>query len=238
MRDYIRNLVRKSGFDIVRYTSHKIIHHYKFDLVFDVGANAGQYAREIRALGYRGTIISFEPLSKAFKVLEKNAGNDAEWQVFNYALGDKDEQSTINISENSYSSSLYDIHDIGIEALPETQYIGKETIQVKRLDSVFPDFYTGNQQVFLKLDTQGYEKNVLEGGLDALQHVNGLQVEMSLFPVYKGANLFNDMLKYINDKGFRLVHIKPGFCHPQTGLMLELDAIFLRNNLVPSHGEI
>lgn len=235
MRDYIRNLVKKSGFDIVRFRSQKILHHYKFDLVFDIGANSGHYARELRALGYRGKIISFEPLSRPFKVLEHNAKNDADWQAFNCAIGDKDEQSTINISENSYSSSLLDIHDISIEAVPETKYIGKETITVKRLDSVFRDFYTGNQQVYLKIDTQGYEKNVLEGGLDALQHANGLQIEMSLFPVYKGGDLFDDMLKYINDKGFRLVNIRQGFTHPQTGLMLQIDAIFLRNELLSTH---
>lgn len=236
MRDYIRNLVKKSGFDIVRYRSHNILHHYGFDLVFDIGANMGQYARELRALGYRGTIISFEPLSMAFKVLEKSARNDPQWKAFNCAIGDTDEQSTINISENSCSSSLSDIHDISIEAAPGSQYIGQESIQVRRLDTVFPDFYTGNQHVFLKIDTQGYEKNVLEGGLEALQHVTGLQVEMSLFPVYKDAELFNDMLNYINDKGFRLVHVKPGFCHPQTGVMLQLDAIFLRDNLVKDQG--
>lgn len=234
MRNYIRNLVKKSGFDVVRYRSHQIIHHYKFDLVFDIGANAGQYAMELRALGYQGTIISFEPLSQAFKALEKNAKNDAKWQVFNCALGNMDGQSTINISENSGSSSIYDINDISIEAQADTQYIGKETIQVKRLDSVFTDFYTGNQQVFLKIDTQGYEMNVLEGGLDALQHANGLQIEMSLFPVYKNSELFDEMLEYINNKGFRLVHIKPGFANPETGIMLQLDAIFLRNNLAPS----
>jgi FkbM family methyltransferase len=234
MRSYIRNLVRKSGFDIIRYQSPKIIHHYKFDLVFDVGANTGQYARELRVLGYRGAIISFEPLSRAFKVLEKNAEADAEWQAFNCAIGDADEQATINISENQVSNSIFDLHDIGIEASPESRYVGKETVQVKRLDSVFPDFYNGNQQVFLKIDTQGYEKNVLEGGLDALQHVTGLQMEMSLFPVYRDAELFNEMLKYINDKGFRLVHVRPGFCHPRTGLMMQLDAIFLRDSLVPS----
>ena len=233
MRNTIRNLVKKSGFDVIRYRSHHILQHYKFDLVFDIGANAGQYARELRALGYKGKIISFEPQSKAYSALAKSAENDPEWQAFNCAIGNKNEQSTINISENSGSSSLYDINDISIEAQPDTRYIGKETIQVKRLDSVFPDFYTGNQQVFLKIDTQGYEMNVLEGGLDALQHANGLQIEMSLFPVYRNSELFNEMLAYINDKGFRLVHIKPGFTHPETGLMLQLDAIFLRNSLVP-----
>lgn len=232
IRDYIRNIVKKSGFDVIRFRSHRILHHFNFDLIFDIGANSGQYARELRKLGYRGKIISFEPLSGAFKSLESKAKKDPDWQAFNNAIGDKDEKSTINISENSYSSSLYDIHDNSIEAVPETKYIGKETVNVKKLDSIFKDYYTGSQNVFLKIDTQGYEKNVLEGAADSLQYVKGLQVEMSLFPVYKGAELFDEMLSYINNKGFRLANIRSGFTHPQTGLMLQVDAIFLRNELL------
>jgi len=232
MLDPIRNLVKKAGFDVVRYQSHRIIHHFGFNLVLDIGANVGQYAQELRALGYSGKIVSFEPLTQAYTILRKKSESDPDWWARNHAVGDVDGPSSINMSENSYSSSLLDIHDISVDARPETKYIGSEAIDVKRLDSVFPEYHEEGQRVFLKIDTQGYEKNVLEGAPQTLPKVSGIQMEMSLFPVYRGADLFDDMLKYVEDKGFRLAHVKPGFCHPETGLMLQLDAIFLRENLV------
>ncbi len=232
MLDPIRNLVKKSGFDVVRYQSHRMLLYFGFDLVLDVGANVGQYARELRTLGYRGRIVSFEPLSQAYAALSQKAKGDPDWSVMNCAVGDIDGPSSINMSENSYSSSLLDIHDISVDARPETKFVGSEAVEVKRLDSVFPEHHQAGQRVFLKIDTQGYEKNVIDGAPETLPLVSGLQMEMSLFPVYRGADLFDDMLKYVEDRGFRLAHVKPGFCHPESGLMLQLDAIFLREELL------
>ena len=77
--------------------------------VLDVGANVGQYASELRALGYAGKITSFEPGRFAFAVLEEASRRDDAWQAFNYGLSDVDGPLALTLSENSVSSSLQQV---------------------------------------------------------------------------------------------------------------------------------
>jgi hypothetical protein len=90
--------------DLLRRT--KIMSHYGIDLLFDVGANIGQYGIMARTLNYKGQIISFEPLNDAFEKLEKASMNDSQWKINHFALGDIATKNTINIAGNSGSSSI------------------------------------------------------------------------------------------------------------------------------------
>src|SRR5687767_14914990 len=111
---FIRNIVRKFGFDVVRYpirhkrtevsivnewrkNRFKLIHNHNIDLILDVGANDGHFGLELRANGYKGQIISFEPLLDAFAILKERASHDPSWQALNYAIGDSNSVSEINV---------------------------------------------------------------------------------------------------------------------------------------------
>ena len=92
MKQLLRNALNKFGFDLVRtknshdnLTKHlsNVLLSRSIDCVFDVGANAGQYGLFLRALGYKGYIISFEPVSAVFKLLKKNSENDDKWLCYN-----------------------------------------------------------------------------------------------------------------------------------------------------------
>ena len=63
----------------------KIIKHFHIDTIFDVGANVGYYAQEIRELGFKGKIVSFEPLRLAYEGLVKNAKNEPRWTTYHRA---------------------------------------------------------------------------------------------------------------------------------------------------------
>jgi len=235
-RQAIRNSIRKAGFDIIRYEpkSHplarrnKILQTYGINLVIDVGANVGQYGKQLRELGYKGKIISFEPLGSAYKELNDKATIDDLWEVHNYALGNKEETALINIAANSYSSSLLGMLSSHINSAPNSKYVGQEEVQVKTLDAIFPTLSCEADKIYLKIDTQGFEKNVLKGAEGALQSIDTIQLEMSLIPLYENELLFDEMYQHLYQKGYRLVAVEPGFTDEKTGQLLQLDGIFHR----------
>ena len=204
---------------------------FHIDLLLDVGANAGQYVRNIRDLGYTGRIVSFEPLSAAFELLRENADRDPAWDIRNFALGSAEEKLEIHIAENSWSSSLLNVNDNHVSAMPSARSVGSETIEVKTLDSAYEGIDQGEQNILLKIDTQGYEKRVLEGGLKTLERVKLMQLEMSFVPLYDGQPLFAEMYDWICEHGFQLATLEEGWWDPNTGTLMQIDGVFQR---VPS----
>jgi FkbM family methyltransferase len=199
------------------------------DLVIDVGANSGQYARSLRSAGYSQRILSFEPLSTAHAALEASARLDEKWAVAErMAMGDHDGVVTINIAGNSASSSILDMLDSHRHAAPYASYVGSEEVPVRRLDSVQHPFLDESTRPFLKIDTQGYESRVLKGATGLLKRVKGVQVELSLCPLYDGQLLWRDIIDLLEASGFELWSLFPEFLDPDTGRMLQCDGIFFR----------
>jgi FkbM family methyltransferase len=232
-----RTLLWRFGYDISRITpmSHplakrkQILQSYDIDTVFDIGANTGQFAQELRNdIGYADRIISFEPLSSAFEILKEKAAGDKNWEIFNIALGDVEGKQEINIAGNSHSSSLLDMLPSHLNSAPKSKYIGKETIETKRIDSLFGDLCKPTNRVYMKIDTQGYESRVLKGAEKSLMQIDTIQMEMSLVPLYKGELLFNDMCIFMAEQGYTLIAIETGFSDPDSGQLLQLDGIFHR----------
>jgi FkbM family methyltransferase len=237
MKAQIQKILHKFGYQINKYPDLdvrrriKIVHHYDIDTLLDVGANAGQFAMEMRKAGYKNKIISFEPIKKVFDQLLENSKNDPLWSAENYALGDQDKTETINISGHSLSSSILDMLPKHIEFAPNSAYTSKEEIKVKRLDTVFDNFYSKNKKIMLKIDTQGYEKRVIDGAVDSLKHIKLLQLEMSITRLYEDEMLINEMMNYILDRKFRLISLENGISDPETGELLQVDCIFARNSI-------
>lgn len=201
----------------------------RIDLVIDVGANSGQYGRALRASGYNGRILSFEPLSSARLGLETVSRRDDKWSIAErVAIGDYDGVVMINIAGNSTSSSILDMLDSHRRAAPYAPYVGSEEVPVRRLDSVQHPFLDKSTRPFLKIDTQGYESRVLTGATDLLNRVKGVQVELSLRPLYEGQVLWRGVIDSLEASGFELWGLVPGFLDPETGRMLQCDGIFLR----------
>lgn len=244
MRKHIVELIkgasRKMGVEISRYpprNHHSIaLQHVlsvtEVDLVLDIGANVGQYARSIREVGYTGRIVSFEPLSTAHAHLTLASQADPGWIVApRMAIGDTDGEIEINIAGNSYSSSILAMLETHMAAAPDSAYIGIERVRLARLDSVAVEYCGDVHSIFLKVDTQGYESQVLAGGAMLLQRVTCMQLELSLVPLYAGQVLFVEMVDLLSDLGYELFSVIPGFSDEKTGRLLQVDGIFLRRNV-------
>jgi FkbM family methyltransferase len=236
LRYLLKTPLRSLGYDIVklhRTTSpaqrrQLMLASHQVDLVLDVGADVGTYARELRANGYAGRIISFEPRTSAFQKLKANTASDRHWEARQAALGKEEGTATINVSRNAYSSSLLPILPSHLAAEPEAEYIGSEEVPVTTLAAFLPGAAGDSRKVFLKIDTQGFERNVLEGARDSIDRICGLQMELSLRPLYQGETLFTEMLGFVQGLGFQLKMIQPGISDPISGEMLQADAIFFR----------
>jgi FkbM family methyltransferase len=209
-----------------------IINNQKIDILFDIGANTGQYSSKLRNLGYKNGIISFEPLTKVFEILEKTARKDGNWIVNNYALGDEDGEGIINISGHSDNSSIQDMTSNYLESAPVLKYVGKQKIEIKKLDSIFNSYVKHENKVMIKIDTQGYEKNVLDGAIESLSRISIIQLEMSIVQLYKDEMLFMNMINYIESKGFQLYSLENGSYNRNSGQLLQVDGIFVNKKFI------
>lgn len=209
----------------------KLFEHYHVDLVFDIGANKGQYALGIMDAGYKHKIVSFEPLSSVYGTIKKESQKYDNWEVApKCAIGAKKEEIEINISANSVSSTLLNMLDSHIEGAPESKVIGKEKVQVYSLDEIAGDYIKSAKNIFLKIDVQGFEQEVLKGAQQLLEEAKGVELEISLVPLYEGQSwLLPQILDFMSSKGFRLKSIVPAFTDNKTGEVLQCNGIFFRD---------
>lgn len=232
--------LRKIGLEITRYISPidrprspvlAALRKANIDLVVDVGANIGQFAQNLRDNGYSGRIVSFEPLSGAYETLLERSRRDANWHIApRCALGDHNGRININVAGNSQSSSILPMLEAHEQAAPDSAYVAKESAPLETLDRVSPVFLEDARAPFLKIDTQGYEWEVLDGARATLPQYRGLLIELSLVPLYEGQHLWMELIARLQEAGFTLWTIKPVFHDAEDGRTLQVDGLFLRNS--------
>ena len=202
---------------------------YEIDTILDIGANVGQYASMVRRAGFAGRIISCEPLEGAFGQLSR-AGQTrrVSGPSLHTAVGSESGTTTINVSANSFSSSVRSMTDAHLTNAPGSGYISTETVEVD--DGARPgqaSIGASPGRTLLKIDTQGFEDEVLAGAGDHLDEFAAIQLELSMVELYEGQRLFDDHYALMRDHGFRLHIIEPGFSGP-TGQMMQCDGLFVR----------
>lgn len=233
----IKLFARRFGVEIGRYNTAQSIEarvrtqleYQKVDCVLDVGANDGGYGKFLRSAGFMGNIVSFEPQANAHAKLVKTSHSDPAWKIAPpMALGDIESELEINVAGNSTSSSLLTMLPSHVESAPTSKCVGKEVVRVHRLDALDEPLITTARRIYLKIDTQGYEKPVLLGAKGIINKVVGIQLEMSIIPLYDGQALFPDLLVWLENSGFELWGVIPGFMNQKTGRMLQFDGIFFK----------
>lgn len=197
------------------------------DTILDVGANVGQFAAITRSAGFGGRIHSFEPMPDAFARLALRAGRDQMWTAHNKAVGSEPGALRLNIAANSFSSSVLDMEPAHLEAAPESAYISQINVETTTVAHVLAATDTDPASTLLKVDTQGYEKPVLEGAGTHLAEFAALQLEMSFVPLYDGQVLFDDLRAYVESAGFELFSLQPGIA-AKDGRLLQADGLFVR----------
>ena len=199
------------------------------EYVFDIGANEGQFAQELRYYGFKNKIISFEPLIEEHKKLVLNSSKDSKWNVYKrIAVGNKNSQNVINVSKNSVSSSILNINKIHIDNAPESKFVDQQTVEEKKLEDIFYELDIKESNLFLKIDTQGYESQVLDGAEKIIKRFKGILVEVSLTELYETQKTWLHIIQKIESLGFKIWSIDRGFTNKNNGRSLQADLVFFK----------
>lgn len=202
----------------------KLLALLRVNCVLDVGANQGQFATELRRIGYRGRLVSFEPVASVYQGLAEHFRGDAEWRGYALALGSKDETATIHVQPSlTVMSSLRAPRRVRPDKLHEEQ------IQVRRLDGLIEEIVKdiAEPRLFLKMDTQGFDLEVFRGAGRALAWVRGLQSELSVVPIYDDMPHYLEALSAYEQAGFTLYDLTV-VNRTEEGGLLELNCFMQR----------
>ncbi len=232
-----KSLLRSAGIQATRvspYTNDDValdamLKAFDVDLLLDIGANIGQYAKERLASGYKGLIVSFEPISAAREVLLKEAQLYPNWVVADRcAIGDRRAVVEIHVSDNSEASSVLTPTASHLQHAPQAVSVSRELVDLRTLDDVAATFLERSKTPFLKIDVQGFEHKVLAGAAETVSRSVGLQVELSFVKMYDDQRLFPEMTSIIDALGFTLCRMIPVTVDKQTGKWLQADGVFFR----------
>lgn len=201
------------------------------DYVLDVGANRGQYARLVRRLGFKGKIISFEPLEDAYQAVLRQTRNDQNWTVHPVALGAESGSALINVTRLDVLSSLLKPNAESLHLLPGESVIqGTQSVRVCRLDELLAELVPENQwgRIHIKLDTQGFDLEVLKGLGETICRISSLQTELSVISLYEGQGDYVSALSYLRSHNFQPTCLYP-LQRVDESRILELDGLFVRS---------
>jgi FkbM family methyltransferase len=232
MKEIIKKLLKRAGFELIRARPHivNILISMNIDVVFDVGANVGQFGEYLRANGYRGKIVSFEPLREPFDVLQQKASKDVSWKAERVGLGSAPGKGMINISRYTEFSSLLEPLPLLREFAGEKLKLSAtQEIAIETVDSQFDRFVGAGENTFLKIDTQGYERQVIAGAAKSMSRIAGLQLELSLTPLYAGETPLSTMVPLLEQMGFNAVLVEPVVYDKRKGILLQIDCVFLKS---------
>lgn len=238
LKRLVRNQLRSKGWDVVRGPNlNQFLDSRNTDIVIDVGANVGDYGDQLRRWGYRGAIVSIEPASGPYAALNQRINGDPAWQSLKVAAGSETGEAQINLSDDSRFNSILALTDLAENFDPHSRVVGTETVPVETLDNLLRNkpFSRG----FLKIDTQGFEKQCLEGAKETLARCEGVQLELPVGHLYGGVWSFREALDYMDGLGFVLAQNVPTntFSHDRASV-IEFDCVFRRKDERDHHASL
>lgn len=215
------------GWFILDSLLERLLEDFGIDLVIDVGANEGQFGKRMRRI-YAGDMISFEPVSDAFAGLRLAAASDARWKTVQCALGSADTRAVINVTSHSVFSSLLPPNSYAASAFGAAQLdTHDEEIEVRRLDRMLAEHYVdvGRRSMFLKMDTQGYDRQVFAGAGSLTHNIGVLQSEVSCRALYESMPHWTDAVALYEKSGFGIAGLFP--VSRDNHLVIEYDCVMV-----------
>ncbi|MFM2448406.1 MAG: hypothetical protein RIS44_856 [Pseudomonadota bacterium] len=210
-----------------------VFERFKVDCVLDVGANLGQYHDMLRQdIGFEGIILSFEPVKKYVKVLQEKSKNDKKWRIFDFALGSTENVATINVTKSPGLNSFLEPRTDGVPGYWSSDEVtGTEQVQIRVLDEIFSGLREehGFSTPYLKLDTQGFDLEVLRGAKLSLGEFSSLQTEASIKPIYQDMPDYRHVIEHLSAAGFDLSAMFP-VSHDDSFRLIEFDCVMVNRS--------
>lgn len=244
MKAVAQRLLRRSGYVVMRdrpprdlanptlaeslahrFLLQAVLERLEVDCVIDVGAHHGEFAGSLRAMGYGRDILSFEPVAASYAQLAARAGGDPRWRTRRLALGREAGRASIGVAQGTNFSSFLPPTSFSVDRFGTSAVQRQEEVQLARLDAL-PEAQA-TRRPLLKIDTQGFDLEVLAGAEGLLDRVVALQVELSVRPLYEGAVPWDEALGTLAQRGLRPAHLSTVARDDDLGI-LELDCLLVR----------
>lgn len=219
-------LAERSGFSITRAANTfrakrlEAIRCLGIETVLDIGANVGQWALDLLDSGFDKRIISFEPAPGPFLQLQGFAQSHRNHDCVQAGLGDHDGEAQLLVLADTVNSSF--------RAKLNSSNEERVTVPIRRLDSVLPSITSSAGRFYMKLDTQGFEREVLAGAPETLARTDAVEVELSLVELYHGQALLPEIWSTLTGAGFRPAWIERGYRDAEDIWLLQMDGLFIR----------
>ena len=218
-----------------------VLEHYGVNCVIDVGGNRGHYGRMLRAIGYKGRIVSFEPVPHLHRKLARAARKDPKWSVHRLALGPEDGSTAMHVVPETAKgwraglSSMLAPTEFGSERYPELAELETEEVELRRLDGLLDELTADitEPRIYLKLDTQGYDLQVFEGLGDRARDVVAMQSEVALAEMYEGAPHMSEALSTYEAAGLSVSGLFLVSRNWTTWRAVEYDCVLVRESALP-----
>lgn len=205
MKKLIKKMFKIFGINLSIYRpgpeKMDFLKHYNINTIFDIGANIGEFATELRTYLPSAKIISYEPLKECFYTLNETMKGDANFVSFNLAIGNSNEEIEINKSDYTPCSSFLEMEDFHKQEFPKSINSTKEKVKIVTLDEEFKK-ENRKENILIKIDVQGFEDNVIKGGQDAIKKSKIVLIESCFVSLYKGQILFDGIYNSLKSLGF------------------------------------
>lgn len=231
----MQRLVASTGFQVtrrvntLRWMRQEVLKTLETTVVLDVGANTGQWAGETLGDGFSGKVFSFEPCLEAYTLLTRNARGGSH-TCLHMGLGAEDGRAHFFVTKGTVNSSFLKPMKRTVELNRSSAVADEREVEVRRLDGVIKDLGIADEHLYLKIDTQGFEREVLRGAGDTLLRTDAVEVELSLVELYNEQALLPDVWGVLTEAGFRPAWVERGFRCPGDIWLMQLDGLFVREN--------
>jgi FkbM family methyltransferase len=229
LRKLAKHALGRFGLGKIHHPSFaRFMAHRGIQNVVDVGANTGHFATDLREMGYRGRIVSLEPNPEVFQILEQRTRRDPLWDAYCLGAGDVAGEMPISVTESSVFSSFKRPSAYSAGKFVGVREVRREMVPVVRLDEFLAERPEYLSRTYLKIDTQGFEEEVLIGAGSCLDAIDAIQVELALRPLYEGQETLVPMTQWMADRDFHIVMAKENGFDWQEFSLLELDVVIAK----------
>lgn len=170
--------------------------------IIHVGGHFGEEIEEYVKNGIADIVI-FEPLESNFNILERNVSRlNANILGYQVALGSEEKELKMYVSSNDGLSSSLLKPKVHLTQYTNITFEEKDLVEVKTLDS-----YSLSGYNFINMDVQGYELEVLKGGIKTLENVDYVYCEVNREEVYENNAYIEEIDEFLSKYNMERVEV-------------------------------
>jgi len=226
IKNYIKKAIKNFGYSLNKSKKFFDFNKHNINCVLDIGAHKGEFVKKIRDDGYSHEVISFEPQKDIHNLLKQDSKFDDKWKIYpRCIIGKNRGKSFINIFSETQCSSVLNPNKNFFDHDENFKEIKVEECEVEKLENIINELNLENKNIYLKIDTQGYESEVLEGCEKKIEILDFIQIEACVYNLYENEKTYDYYFEYLKNKNYKIWDIKP-FAYNKDGRLLQFDAIF------------